>query len=185
MLPGTGEPGRSPLTRPVLPHLSLGGASRVFLREKDRTVSRHPACSPRGHVPFCIMPRHSPLSTEGMEGTRRMLATGRTREASDRRMLATGQTQEASDRRMLTTGRTREASDGPRRPLPDLPAAGLRATPAQDAPLLPQPAWASASTKPTHPSLDAFASLPHGCCFSLSSSSTETVGSSSLGLHLW
>ena len=104
-----GELGRSLLSRPMLPHLSLGGVSGVFLWEKDRTVSRHPACSSRGHVLFCIMPCHPPLSTEGVEGTRRM----------------------------LTTGRTREASDGPRRPLPDLPATGLRATPTQDAPSAP------------------------------------------------
>lgn len=35
-------------------------------------------------------------------------------------------------------------------------------------PLLPLPAWASASMKPPHPPLDAFASLPHGCCACLS-----------------
>ena len=115
-------------------------------------MSRHPACS-RGHVPFCIMPCHLPLSTEAVEGTRRT----------------------------LTTGRTREASDGPRRPLPDLPAAGLRATPAQDAPSAPPASLGVRLHEAAPPTSGRLCIATAWMLFVSLSFSTETVGSSESG----
>ena len=126
----TGEPGRGLLTRPVLPHLSLGGVSGFPSRRRAGLCPFTPPapCGAVCHSASCPATHLSPQRAWRHE---------RPRTAPDAGSLTCLPL--ASEPHLL-----------------------------RDAPLLPRPAWAPASTKPSHPPLGASASLPRGCCVCLS-----------------